>query len=381
MPLIIPNYSELTVSQRTILNLPADRNHVITGAPGTGKSVLAVYRASDMCEAHMNVLLLVYNKPLMLYISSAVDRLGLKAKVKTWHSWIYAFYDEHFGHHPPVISGDGFTFDWPKIKQDFQTVEAHYDHIIIDEAQDVPIKLIEALSIISSGISCFMDENQTIADTHTTYQEVASALNVFTRYTLHENFRNPKEIFDFAKLYSNGRDLATPKHSINHKPEMVRCSGYGNDFPRQLTSKMVRYIRNQMHGCRYIGVFVNPGALNRTYDELRLCLNRPGDPEVDMYKPQTRFANPDFDKEGVLVLSFSTMKGLEFDGVLIPRCECIKSKNDENLDKNIIYVATTRASKELVCFYFDEKVTTKKIDIFSPLAGHRDVLRWRGVNE
>ncbi len=377
MPLIIPNYSELTDSQRTILNLPVDRNHVITGAPGTGKSVLAVYRASDMCKEHMNVLLLVYNKPLMLYISSAVDRLGLKAKVKTWHSWIYAFYDEHFGHHPPAIPGDGFTFVWPKIMQDFQTVEAHYDHIIIDEAQDVPIELIEALSIISSGISCFMDENQTIADTHTTYQEVASALNVFTRYTLHENFRNPKEIFDFAKLYSNGRDLATPIHSINHKPEMVKCESFDTD---ELISNMVSYIRNQMHGCRSIGVFVKFNKVNSTYENLRWHLNMPGDPDVFKFHTHIH-ADIDFDQDGVFVLSFGTMKGLEFDGVLIPKFERINSRGNEELDRNIIYVATTRASKELVCFYKSNTITAGHIDVFSPLAGHRDVLRWRGVSE
>ena len=379
MPFKRPDYSKLTDSQRKILNLPVGKNHVITGAPGTGKSVLAIYRASDMHKAHMKVLLLVYNKPLMLYISSAVGKLCLNAEVKTWNSWISSFYNEHFGHNPPAIHGNAFTYDWAIIKQDFQRVEAHYDHIIIDEAQDFPIELIEALRIISSGISCFMDENQTIADTHTTYQDVVMALDVPARHTLRENFRNPKEIFDFAKLYSNGGNLATPIHSINHKPEMVKCKSYATS--NELIFKMVKYIRNQMRGCRSIGVFVNPISLRSTYEELRHCLNMPGDPDVFMYKPQTEFDNPDFDKDGVFVLSFGTMKGLEFDGVLIPKCERIKSRNNQNLDRNIIYVAATRASKELVCFYKSKTVAPGCIDIFSPLAGHEEVLRWRGINE
>ena len=373
----LPNYSELTDSQREILNLPGGKNHVVTGAPGTGKSVLAVYRASDMHKAGMKVLLLVYNKPLMLYISSAVDELGLNADVKTWNSWISSFYNEHFGHKPPDILGIPFTFDWERIKQDFQSIGAHYDHIIIDEAQDFPIELIEALRIISSGISCFMDENQTIADNHTTYQDAVMALNVPTKHTLHENFRNPKEIFDFAKLYSNGGNLAEPIHSINHKPEMVKCISFSTD---ELISKMVGYIRNQMCGCRSIGVFVKPQSVESTYDELNLCLNRHDDPDVFRYSAMAH-TDVDFDKDGVFVLSFGTMKGLEFDGVLIPKFERIKSRNDKKLDRNIIYVATTRASKELVCFYNNDFVTPNHIDIFSPLAGHKNVLKWRGVNE
>ena len=61
MAFIFPRYSELTDSQRTIINLPLHKNHVVTGAPGTGKSVIAIYRASDMCNAGFDVLMLVYN--------------------------------------------------------------------------------------------------------------------------------------------------------------------------------------------------------------------------------------------------------------------------------------------------------------------------------
>ena len=75
------------------------------------------------------------------------------------------------------------------------------------------------------------------------------------------------------------------------------------------------------------------------------------------------------------------MKGLEFEGVLIPRCECIKSNEDTVLDRNTFYVATTRASKELACFYFDKRSSIKYIDVFGPLKGHEDVLTERGLNE
>lgn len=51
----LPKYSELTDQQRVIVNLPLDKNHLVTGAPGTGKSVIAIYRASDMVNAGYKV--------------------------------------------------------------------------------------------------------------------------------------------------------------------------------------------------------------------------------------------------------------------------------------------------------------------------------------
>ncbi len=64
----LPKNSDLTDEQRVVVNLPFDKNHLVTGAPGTGKSVIAIYRASDMANAGNDVLMLVYNRPLKLYI-------------------------------------------------------------------------------------------------------------------------------------------------------------------------------------------------------------------------------------------------------------------------------------------------------------------------
>lgn len=378
----LPRYSELTDSQRTIINLPLNKNHVVTGAPGTGKSVIAIYRASDMCNAGFDVLMLVYNRPLMSYISSAVESLDIDAEVNTWQSWISSFYREEFGCGYPQIEGP-YTYDWDEIKQDFSRVGVRYDHVIIDEAQDVPIELIESLRIISKGVSCFMDENQTISSIYSNFQDVVEVLGVRTAYKLYQNFRNTREIFDFAKLYGPAENIDIVRPSGHGKPEMSKCSNYGHSNATQLTSKMVKYIRKiRQAGYENIGVFVNAKSLTRTYSELTECLDRASDPEVFMYKAMNRdFRTIDFDEDGVYVLSFNTMKGLEFDWVLIPRCECIKSNDNATLDRNTFYVATTRAKEQLVCFYFDERSSSKYIDVFGPISGHKNVLAWKGLAE
>lgn len=367
----LPKYSELTPSQRTIVNLPLNKNHVITGAPGTGKSVIAIYRASDMCNEGLDVLMLVYNRPLMSYISSAVESLDIGAEVNTWQSWISGFYRDYFGRSYPQTNG-AFTYNWSTIKSDFSRLGKKYDHVIIDEAQDVPIELIESLLLISKGVSCFMDVNQTLSSTYSDYQDVAEALGVRTAYKLWENFRNPKEIYDFAKLYSRDADVDTVKES-GKKPVMIKCTDYGHRTSSQLTSKMIQYIKRSF-ALDYIGVFTTASAQARTYSELVECLD---DTDVFMYKPKTKeFGTIEFDEPGVYVLTFNTMKGLEFDAVLIPRCECIKTNDDSRVDKNMFYVATTRASKELFCFYFDKTTSSRYIDVFGPIKGHESLLSW-----
>jgi Uncharacterized conserved protein (DUF2075). len=46
----LPRLVDLTDDQLTILNASYDKNMIVSGAPGTGKSVLAIYRAADLSK-------------------------------------------------------------------------------------------------------------------------------------------------------------------------------------------------------------------------------------------------------------------------------------------------------------------------------------------
>lgn len=371
----LPKYSDLTDQQRVIVNLPLDKNHLVTGAPGTGKSVIAIYRASDMAEAGKDVLMLVYNRPLMLYISSAVESLGIEADVNTWQSWISSFYRENFGTSYPQTNG-AFTYDWPVIKRAFSRLGKPYDQIIIDEAQDVPLELIESLMLISKGVTCFMDPHQSIKDKYTDCYDVAEVLRVRTMYKLYENFRNPKGIFDFARIF-NPEDVADPVKEDKTKPVVIKCSDFGHANSNQLTSKMVQILKRN-YGLKYIGVFTNYQSQTRTYKELTECLEDE-DIDVFMFKGKGQggeYRNLDFDEEGVYVLTYNTMKGLEFDAVLIPTCENINSSDDDKVDNNLLYVAMTRASERLYCFYIRERGSSRYIDFFGKIKKHTDLWDW-----
>ena len=46
----LPRLVDLTDDQLTILNAAYNKNMIVSGAPGTGKSVLAIYRAADLSK-------------------------------------------------------------------------------------------------------------------------------------------------------------------------------------------------------------------------------------------------------------------------------------------------------------------------------------------
>lgn len=66
----LPNGSDLSEEQLDIINLPTTKDWLIKGAPGTGKTVMAIYRAGQASQVSKGkpVLMLVYNNPLMRYL-------------------------------------------------------------------------------------------------------------------------------------------------------------------------------------------------------------------------------------------------------------------------------------------------------------------------
>ena len=89
----LPKYTELTNDQKIIAGLGFDKNILVSAAPGTGKTVIAIYRAHELSDAGKKVAMLVYKRTLMKYLESTVKSLDIKTVVNTWHSWLVEFYD------------------------------------------------------------------------------------------------------------------------------------------------------------------------------------------------------------------------------------------------------------------------------------------------
>ena len=80
---------------------------------------------------------------------------------------------------------------------------------------------------------------------------------------------------------------------------------------------------------------------------------------------------------GVKVISYGTMKGLEFDIVILPRFETVNSTKYKVADRNRAYVATSRARDDLYICYFDINFNTPKwIDTMPPIKENKHLFLW-----
>ena len=114
--------------------------------------------------------------------------------------------------------------------------------------------------------------------------------------------------------------------------------------------------------------------MNITYKSLQKYL--PSDVIVQMHKAMTK-NRIDFDKPGVKILSYGTMKGLEFDIVLLPMFDKIEMQDGGTVDANRVYVAVSRPVNELYLFYWSERPSPGKINTMTALTGHKGMLEWK----
>ena len=88
----LPTYQELSKEQDAIYTLPLAGSYLISGPPGTGKTIVALYRTKMLHDKGQNARLLMHSRLLSQYTLSAISQLGISGSVDTFHSWFCGFY-------------------------------------------------------------------------------------------------------------------------------------------------------------------------------------------------------------------------------------------------------------------------------------------------
>src|SRR5664280_2269234 len=171
-----PSYDDFTPDeQRPVYNLPLDKSYVVTGAPGTGKSVLALYRAARFKSAgdSVKVKFFVFNKPLRKYLELVVRQEKLdNSSVDNWQRWFeqsfLPWYNPKFSQSLAVTDTlSGGDPGWNTICENVGEVPVadrvdHWQHLILDEAQDLPSGLIKLLSLLTENATIFVNPHTRI---------------------------------------------------------------------------------------------------------------------------------------------------------------------------------------------------------------------------
>jgi len=338
----IPSYQQLSKEQDAIYHLPMTGSHLVIGAPGTGKTVLAIYRANLLRKGGVTSQFLVYSKPLTQYLTQATHDMGLENQTSTMHSWFWNWYKQTIHKDPPQV--ERFVFDWKQIlmalgqKQTFEK----YEHLIIDEGQDFPKDFYTVMRLIANNITVFADENQRITETNSTIKEIQQMLGIKQIHRLTKNYRNTRPVAEFAsKFYANISsgipELPTRK---GPKPRLSSTASVAEQY-----DEISVYARN--HTDQEIAIFV-PKARDQE-NALKYLQERRVPNPIQLYQSgNSKHDEVNFEQPGIRIFAYKSAKGLEFDAVFLPSVENAFAAEMTDIQRMQFYVLASRSRQELV---------------------------------
>lgn len=350
MTFTLPDFDGLSHDQDDVLALPLDESAIVLGPPGSGKTIMALYRAKLLHGAGRPTLLLMYNRLLSSYTKAAIAALSINSVVDTYHRWFRGFWLRTYRSKPPKI--DKWNFDWAECKRIIlsKPVPAvEKQHIIVDEGQDMPRDFYLVLRLVSRSMLIFADENQRITEHQSTIRDIQASTGIQRRLVLRRNQRNTPAIARFASHFHVGlpSGVADPRPAGSHDQPPVLVS---HPKLHQAITYLVEY--EKAHSDETIGVLLPlaetvrqfHNRLNgKTRNPVQLYLNqqlmRPTDHAVDLSTP------------GIKLVTWASCKGLEFDSVFLPELQTVAGDPNGDDLRMKLYVACTRARRKLTLMY------------------------------
>jgi DNA helicase-2/ATP-dependent DNA helicase PcrA len=223
-----------------------------------------------------------------------------------------------------------------------------YDHIVVDEGQDLGLLEYMVLRQLSRNMSFTImgDMFQGIHAGRGLESWQALLKEVFSEarshyYEVNYSYRSAKEIVDlFNKVMPDGRSKAIPVYEIGKQPQIVRTASTVDGI-RRLAAAITEF---KQLGCQSIGIIARQESDSEAvYEALKLA-----NPELSDLHLITNTA--DSYHGGVTVAPVLLAKGLEFDGVLIWNASDREFSSDY-FDAKLLYVALSRAMYYLKIFY------------------------------
>jgi superfamily I DNA/RNA helicase len=341
----LPSYQELSKEQDAINNLPLDESFLVIGPPGTGKTVMALYRASMLNKRKEDVFVLMHSRLLMQYTKSGIGALKIDGMVDTFHHWLYSFFKGKFSLHPPSIAK--WVYDWPEI---FRLLSAKpcapgsLPHLIVDEGQDLPPNFYFAAKYLARRLTVFADENQRIQKENSTLKDI----KIYGPKSVHKltrNYRNTKEIAALASAFATGLEsgVAAPPTKSGDAPLLLRHQKLHMEI-----DYIVRFERSRPD--LDIGILVPTKEVQKQFVN-RLEGKTTNSVQAYLGGKGGKAAPIRFDTPGIKVVCYQSAKGLEFDAVFLPSLQTVALNASLPEFRMLYFVLLSRAREHLTLSY------------------------------
>ncbi|MFD0687990.1 AAA family ATPase [Actinomadura fibrosa] len=344
----LPAFEELSKEQDLVYNLNLDGNYLVTGPPGTGKSVMALYRAQVLSFDDREPAVLMYNNVLRQYTEQAAEQIKVGSFVTTYHKWLWKFWRERYRESIPTLASSSYDPDWDAIWKQFAAKPAKLavlQDVLIDEGQDLPLDFFRLSRFLAKNITVFADENQQLWDQNTTIDEIAKAVKPKEQLELRRNYRNTAEIAAVAAKYYSGSPTGIPDPPTRHgeQPTLRRYAS-----SEELADFIARYVKARTN--LTIGVACASKWLQKR--TMRLLVERDLPVPVQTYMSgDQQHSQLDFTIPAVTIVNFKSLKGLEFDTLFVPELQRVTADPTSAATRMLFYVVMSRARDELHLSY------------------------------
>lgn len=358
----------MDIQQEQLARSLGDGHRVIHGVAGSGKTLILGYRAEHLAKVCARpILVLCYNRTLAKRLARSMAAKGLadKVLVHSFHQWCRAqllAYNAGL----PESGKDGEVYAAQLVDRIIRAVDANiipagqYDAVLIDEGHDFQpewLKLVaQMVNPSTNSLLVLYDDAQSIygRDERGKISFKSLGIQAQGRTTILKiNYRNTQEVLELASGIAS--DLLKPSASDEDGVPLVAPISAGRHGPKPLLIKLpsiqeeADYIAQHLKEAHKTGTpWSDMAVIYRDYGigkPVLATLRKAGIPVT--YQDDITFAEKE---DTVKFLTMHSCKGLEFPLVAIPGAGRAVDEGRKNEEARLLYVAMTRATKELIIF-------------------------------
>jgi len=311
------------------------KNLVITGCAGSGKTTVSLMRAERLTSLGQNIHIITFHDLLVTNLKNSASS-ELKPNILKYHAWYYKESNPIVADADERKKVEDMTYEeMANELLNFKTI----DEFIIDEGQNFPASIHKILLENCKKVAVGADNAQKV-HTGLTTDEIKE--KIMEKGELHPvqlqyNYRNTFEIYNFARYFlplnervNNERAIDKIPKGHSEKPTIFLAPDKSSELAQLYT-----LLRDA--GDRNIAVIVYHVAEVKYYYQAI----------VDFRMSCSLHHHKDHvnELENILVSTYKSVQGLEFQTVIMPNMETVGEKyyqTDEHY-----FIGSTRAKENL----------------------------------
>lgn len=306
----------------------------LSGVPGTGKTVVSIKRLQIAAAKRKKAIIFTYGKLLKKTIEEKLEN-NKSMPVDNIHNWMWNAQDngqkKYLSH---LTSADNLE----STIQMLRSTGKSYDEILVDEGQDISLNTYKILKALCSNLSISADNAQQINNKEeaASEEEILELFSNITKFELDEIFRSAYEIYRFAIQF-------VPYNARANDPtllERLKIKNSGADKPYVYIEKSLNDTYVTMQDIIDENPTDNIGILYETVLNVDECASKLSQKyELSTYHSIQKVVPSEL--KNIIVTTFKSAKGIEFDIVIIPYFDDGKKLAEE------YYVGVTRAKSQV----------------------------------